>query len=152
MANPKEVLFWSIGLPGFGQFLNGKLIKGIVFIVLEILINVQGNFNKIIFYSFNGNIHQAVAETNYQWLMFYPCVYFYAMWDAYKDAGGPGSRFSYLPFVFCAYSVTVGLMYSPTLTIFGVILGPVWLPILSVIPGLIIGWIVWFIAEKCSHI
>lgn len=29
MANSKDVLFWSIALPGFGQFLNGNLIKGI---------------------------------------------------------------------------------------------------------------------------
>ncbi|MBU8878855.1 hypothetical protein BGM26_07630 [Bacillus sp. FJAT-29790] len=37
MANSKEALLWSIALPGFGQFLNGKPIKGIVFVFLEFL-------------------------------------------------------------------------------------------------------------------
>ncbi|MBH9966080.1 hypothetical protein [[Bacillus] enclensis] len=139
MANEKETLLWSIALPGFGQFLNGKPLKGIVFVVLEFLINVQGNFNEIIILSFHGNIEQAIRQTDYQWLMFYPCLYFFAMWDAWKDAGGGRERHSFLPFVFAAYFVTVGCIYSTDFRLFGVLLGPVWLPILSVIPGLAVG-------------
>jgi hypothetical protein len=56
VANPKEKLLWSIALPGFGQFLNGKLIKGVVFVFLEFLINVQSNFNKVIISSSHGEI------------------------------------------------------------------------------------------------
>ena len=85
--NPKEKLLWSIALPGFGQLLNGKYLKGILFIVLEFTINVQSHFNELILFSFNGDIEKAVEHTEYQWLMFYPCVYFFAMWDAFKDAG-----------------------------------------------------------------
>lgn len=135
-----EPLFWSIALPGFGQFLNKKLIKGIVFIFLEFLINVQSNFNLAIVYSFNGNIQKAVNITNYQWLMFYPCVYMFGLWDAFKDANGNLlSRFAFLPFVFGAYFVTIGLIYSVELTPFGVLIGPVFLPMLFLIPGLMIG-------------
>ncbi|MDG5786322.1 hypothetical protein QA612_02385 [Evansella sp. AB-P1] len=137
--NSKEALFWSIALPGFGQILNGKYIKGFIFVFLEIFINVQANFNEIIIYSFHGDIEMAVLSTNYLWLMFYPCLYFFAMWDAYKDAGGGKSRYASLPFVFSAYFVTVGLIYSSKLKIFGHILGPMWLPMLFVIPGLIVG-------------
>ncbi|MBT2724200.1 hypothetical protein [Bacillus sp. ISL-46] len=141
MANSKEALLWSIALPGFGQFLNGKPIKGIVFVFLEFLINVQGNFNTIIISSFQGDIKKAIEQAEYQWLMFYPCLYFFAMWDAFKDAGGGKEKYSYLPFVFSAYFVTVGCIYSSNLTIFGVLVGPVWLPILFVIPGLVVGLI-----------
>ncbi len=35
-----EKLFWSIALPGFGQLLNGKYLKGGLFIFLEFLINI----------------------------------------------------------------------------------------------------------------
>jgi hypothetical protein len=40
-----EKVLWSIALPGFGQLLNGKFLKGLLLIVLEFLINVQSNFN-----------------------------------------------------------------------------------------------------------
>ncbi|RAS75653.1 hypothetical protein [Priestia endophytica] len=138
----KEKLLWSIALPGFGQILNGKLIKGILIIFLEILINVQANFNEVIILSFHGKIVSAIEQTNYQWLMFYPCLYFFAIWDAFKDAGGGKDGYSFLPFVFSAYFVTVGAIYSSTLTIFGVLWGPVWLPMLFVLPGVVIGLIV----------
>lgn len=139
MNSPKEVLLWSIALPGFGQFLNGKLLKGIVFMFLEFIININANFNVVIIFSFQGEIEKAIAQTDYSWLMFYPCLYFFAMWDAFKDAGGETSKYSYLPFAFCAFIVTVGCIYSSTFKIFGILLGPIWLPILCLIPGICIG-------------
>jgi hypothetical protein len=42
---------------------------------------------------------------------------------------------------FGAYFVTIGLMYSPNL-FFGKSCGPIWLPMLSLIPGLAIGFII----------
>ncbi len=137
-----EKLMWSIALPGFGQFLNGKIIKGIVLVALEFLINVKANFNKIILLSFNGKINDSVLETDFQWLMFYPCLYFFSMWDAVKDAGGGKDTFSFLPYVFAAFFVTVGVIFSPVLKVFGIFFGPVWLPMLFVIPGVIIGLII----------
>lgn len=139
MANSKEALLWSIALPGFGQLLNGKYLKGIIFISIEFIINVQTHFNKIILYSFNGDIEKAIERTEYQWIMFYPCVYFFVMWDAYKDAGEGKEPYSYLPFIFSAYFVTVGLMYSEIIKIFGLLFGTVWFPMLCVIPGVVTG-------------
>ncbi|MFD2046686.1 hypothetical protein ACFSTA_20720 [Ornithinibacillus salinisoli] len=144
-----EALLWSIALPGFAQLLNKKYIKGIIFVTLEFIINVMGNFNRIIVLSFNGQIQEAIEVTNYLWLMFYPCLYFFAIWDAYKDAGGGKKPFSYLPLVFSAYFVTVGLIFSPSFTIFGYLLGPMWLPILFLPIGLIIGSIIrWILVKK----
>lgn len=133
-----EKLMWSIALPGFCQYLNGKYFKGTVFLILEVLINVQANFNQVILLSFHGKIGDAIKHAEFQWLMFYPCLYF---WDAVKDAGGGKDPYSFLPYVFAAFIVTVGLIFSTNLMIFGVLLGPVWLPILFVFPGIIIGFI-----------
>ncbi|WP_066317516.1 hypothetical protein [Bacillus sp. FJAT-29814] len=141
MSNPIEKLLWSIALPGFGQFLNRKYFKGFVFIFLEFLVNSQANFNSIIMLSFHGEIEKAIAGANYQWLMFYPCLYFFAMWDAFKDAGG-GNKYSFLPFVFAAYFVTVGCIYSSKFSLFGVMFGPVWLPMIFMLPGLAAGFII----------
>jgi hypothetical protein len=143
-----EKLLWSIALPGFGQFLNGKYVKGIVLLILEFMVNVQANFKEIIILSFHGDIEKAIVQADYQWLMFYPCLYFYAMWDAFKDAGGEKDRYSFLPFVFAAYFVTVGLIYSSKLKLFGVVLGPVWLPMLFVIPGITVGFLLIRILRK----
>jgi hypothetical protein len=110
-----EVLFWSIAFPKFEQFLNGKFLKGVTFLILEFLINSQSNLNTIIISSFQGQIEKAIGETNFQWLMFYPCVYLFSMWDAYRDAGGSTEPYSFLPFVFSAYFGTVGVVYSDTI-------------------------------------
>ncbi|MGJ9458425.1 hypothetical protein [Oceanobacillus sp. CF4.6] len=134
-----EAILWSIALPGFAQLLQRNYVKCILFIGLEILINVMGNFNAIIVLSFNLKIEEAIAQTNYLWLMFYPCLYFFAIWDAYKDAGGGDKPFAYLPLVFSAYFVTVGLIFSPGFKIFGYLIGPMWLPILFLPIGLAIG-------------
>lgn len=136
-----ERIFWSIALPGFGQLLNRQYVKGIVFIFLEFLINVQSNFNEAIRLSFIGEMETAFYVIDYQWLMFYPCLYFFAMWDAFKYAGGGKTPYSYFPFVFSAYFVTVGLMISSKIKI-GILLGPIFFPMASVIPGLLTGFII----------
>jgi hypothetical protein len=73
---------------------------------------------------------------------FYPCIYMFSIWDAYRDAGGAKSPYSFLPFAFSAYFVTVGLIYSSSLKIFGVLFGPVFLPMLFLIPGISIGLLI----------
>lgn len=145
---PFEMLMWSIALPGFGQLLIGKYIKGIIFIFLEILINVQGNLNEVIILSFYGEMDKAIQQSNYKWLMFYPCLYLFAMWDAYKDRGGGKKPYSFIPFVFSAYFGTIGVIYSSSLEVFGVLFGPVFLPILFFILGIGVGILIKFILGK----
>lgn len=134
-----ERLFWSIALPGFGQLLNGKFLKGALLIILEFIINVYSHLNVAIIMSFHGEIQSAIDRIDYQWLLFYPCVYLFAMWDAYRDAGGGQGAFSFLPFVFSAFFGTVGVVYSATFTVAGVLLGPIWLPILFLGIGGVVG-------------
>ncbi|MCA1039656.1 hypothetical protein LCM00_09120 [Bacillus infantis] len=135
-----EAIFWSIALPGFSQLLTGQYVKGVLFVALEVLINVFSNFNLAIMHSFLWEIDKAAAVLDYQWLMFYPCLYMFAMWDAYKEAMPAKEELSFLPFVFGAYFVTVGLMYSVRLKLFGVLFGPVFLPMIFLIPGLMTGF------------
>lgn len=147
-----EKLLWSIALPGFGQLLNGKYLKGIILIALEFIINVFGHFNQIIILSFHGKINEAIEQTNYQWLMFYPCLYFFAMWDAYNDAEGESRPYTFMPFVFSAYFVTVGLIFSPTFTIFGHLIGPMWLPMIFLLLGLFIGGVIrWILLKRMEQ-
>jgi hypothetical protein len=141
--NAFEKLLWSIALPGFGQLLNQKYIKGILFIFLEFLVNIQSNFNKAIILSFHGNIETSIQQLDFQWLMFSLFVFF-SMGDAVKDANGKDeiSSFLFLPFVFAAYFVTVGLIYSTEVELFGILFGPIFLPMVFVIPGVLIGLVI----------
>jgi hypothetical protein len=141
MHKKHEMLFWSIALPGFAQFLNRAYLKGITLIAMEFIVNVQSQLNLAIIYSFQGDTLRAVEVTNYQWLMFYPCTYLFAIWDAYRDAGGGKGGYSFLPSVTSAYFGTIGVIYSSTFRLYDFLLGPIFLPILSLIFGAIFGWL-----------
>ena len=135
---PLEILLWSIAFPGFGQILNKMYIRGAFFIVLEFVINVNANLNMNILYSFQGKSSQAIAVTNYEWAMFYPCVYLFAIYESYlcaiEKSGREAGGFLALPFVAGAYFSTVGVIFSkvdggafllpPTfVAIFGILIG-----------------------------
>jgi hypothetical protein len=144
-----EAVLWSIALPGFGQLLVGQYFKGGLFVLLEFLVNIKSNFNMAIMYSFLWEIDKAINIIDYQWLMFYPCLYMFAMWDSYRTAMDKEEKLSFLPFVFAAYFLTVGLMYSTRLKIFNILFGPVFTPMLFFLPlGLLVGYIIRLILLK----
>jgi len=128
MSNEKSLILTNqicVEILQFKFSLTCKYTSNVIFIIL----------------SFNGEILSAIEQTNYQWLIIYPCLYFFAVWDAYKDAKNSKKPYSFLPFAFCAYSITVGLIYLKSIKFFGVLLGPVWLPMIFVIPGVLVGWL-----------
>ncbi|MCK9861789.1 MULTISPECIES: hypothetical protein [Paenibacillus] len=131
-ASRTEALLWSVALPGFGQLLNGKYIKGILLITLEFLINLKSHLNWVIITSFHGDL-PLIEQTNMEWLMFYPCVYMFGIWDAYKDAGEELKVNASLPFAFGAFFGTIGVVYSKDF------LGAVWLGLLGIGAGVIVG-------------
>ena len=144
MGNYKalEVVLWNIAIPGFGQLINEKYLKGLTLIGLELLINMQSGLNTIIIYSFNGQTLAATNSTNYQWLMFYPSLYLFAIWDAYRDAGGSKIPLLFLPFALSAYTGTVGVIFSSTFTIKNILLGPFWLMFCFLLIGFGLGFII----------
>jgi len=137
-----EALLWSIAFPGFGQLINKRYAKAFIFIILEVIINVRGNVNDIIVKSFLLDMKSAVEQANYTWLMFYPCIYLFAIWDAYKDAGGGKFTYKYIPFVTAAHFGTLGVIYSSRLAISNFLMGPIFLPIITIVLGFIIGEII----------
>lgn len=149
--NQLEKLLWSIAFPGLGQLLNKHFIKGLLFIFLEFLININAHFNQIIKYSFQGKIQEAIQHTDYNWLMFYPCIYMFAVWDAVRGARGEVAAFDFIPYIIPAYTLTIGVMYSDVFHIFGVLWGPVWLPILFLLLGVSIGLILQYILKRTKY-
>lgn len=128
-------MLWSVCIPGFGQFYNRDYVIGLLLFIIEIVVNVNSKLNLAILYSFTGQTSLAVEVVDYQWVLFYPCLYAYSLWQAYnkaveinwinKGAGpdGPPLRFNgaFLGAAFCG---TLGLIYSPVIgPVFGGILG-----------------------------
>jgi len=145
-----EAAAWSAAVPGFGQLVNRKYIKGLTLIALELLINVKSGLNTTIIYSFHGQTREAVNSTDYQWLMFYPCLYLFAVWDAYSDAGKDEKSLLFLPFALSAYAGTIGVIFSRTLTVENIFLGPFWSMLCFSLAGFALGSIARLAIRKCQ--
>lgn len=85
-SNPWVAAAWSALLTGFGHIYNKKAFKAVILLIWTVAIIAFGNINKAIIATFNGQFEKATEIVNYQWLMFFPSIYLFAMWDAYNDA------------------------------------------------------------------
>ncbi len=81
---------------------------------LEIIINVLGNFNEVIILSFHGNIQEAVQHTDYQWLMFYPCLYFCNV-GCIPGCGGREQTICFCAICICCLFRHSGVNFFPSL-------------------------------------
>lgn len=133
--SPTIAMLWSLCIPGFGQFYNRDYIIGLVLVTLELMINVKAHLNLAILYSFRGQISLAIQTVDYQWLLFYPCIYSYSMWQAYNQAletsrfdgenekDHPKLRYNG-HFIGAAMGGTLGIIYSDQIgPVFGGFLG-----------------------------
>lgn len=77
---------WSAAFPGFGQLYNRDYLPALVFIALEILVNMKSNLNLSIFYTFKGQLVSSSDAANTQWMLTYPCIYAFSIWQAYNTA------------------------------------------------------------------
>lgn len=119
MTHPRSPLtaaLWSVAIPGFGQLYNHKYVKGIVFIVLEFVVNLNSHLNLAIYYSWLFDIPGAQNAVVYEWLLFYPCLYVFAIFDAYHDCceqtGKVYSRYVFIPFIATCFLGTIATVWS----------------------------------------
>ncbi|QSO47182.1 hypothetical protein JZ786_22755 [Alicyclobacillus mengziensis] len=84
LKNPWVVTFWSFAFPGCGNLMQGRLVKGLVLICWELLVNNQSNVNLAIMYSLLGRFDMTKQVVNTRWLLLYVSLYVYAMWDSFR--------------------------------------------------------------------
>ncbi|MDO7789082.1 hypothetical protein P6N53_17870 [Desulforamulus aquiferis] len=84
--NPWIAMAWSTLFPGFGQIYNRDYLPAVLFLVSEFLINVMANLNIGIYHAFNGDYGKSLSVLDFQWLLFYPCIYGFSIWQAYRYA------------------------------------------------------------------
>jgi hypothetical protein len=144
--SPGMALLWSIAIPGFGQLYNGDYLIGLLLVFLEFLINVNANINLAILFSFHGQFLQANQVANLQWLLFYPCVYSFSVWQAYNKAVEinlatettnvePSRTYYSAMFIGWAMGGTLGVIYC-----YGI--GPIFGGIAGMMAGTLIGTLI----------
>ncbi|MGO4275683.1 hypothetical protein AB4Z22_38575, partial [Paenibacillus sp. TAF58] len=66
--------------------------------------------------------------------------------------GGDTADYAYIPFILGAFLGTVGIIYSDVLQPFGILLGPVWLPMLFSFVGIAIGIVIFLLLKRRQSI
>lgn len=84
--SPWAAFLWSIAMPGCGQIYNRDWFLGLLLLASEFIINCKSNLNQAIFLSFHFDLAQARTIIDYQWGLFYPSIYTYALWNAFNRA------------------------------------------------------------------
>ncbi|AEG58527.1 hypothetical protein Desru_0229 [Desulforamulus ruminis DSM 2154] len=85
-ANPWVAAVWSIMLTGFGHIYNNKIFKALILLGWTIAIMYFANLNGAIIQTFLGEFERAKQTIDYQWLLFFPSIYIFGIWDAYNDS------------------------------------------------------------------
>lgn len=60
IRNPTVMMWWSAAMPGFGNLMLCKYLKGFILIIWEFAVNVNANINTAIVYTFIGRFDEAV--------------------------------------------------------------------------------------------
>ncbi|GAB6179674.1 hypothetical protein JCM14036_09930 [Desulfotomaculum defluvii] len=84
--NPWSSLIWSALLTGFGHLYTSKALKGIILFGWMVAIIIFSKINHAIIYTLIGEFERVNKVLDYQWLLFFPSIYVFAMWDSYNDA------------------------------------------------------------------
>lgn len=110
-------------MPGFGQIYNGQFFKGVIFVLFEHFDNILGKINEAIYLDFNGHHLEAIEVTNFEYMLFYPGFYVYAIWDAWFHAKPNANKTTTpIPFFIGGILGELGALFSdklpiPTLTV-----------------------------------
>jgi len=77
---------WSAAFPGFGHFYLGDYLRGYIFIIWEIGINIYSHLNEAIMYTFTGRFAQAREVFDLRLGALYMIIYIFCIWDTYNIA------------------------------------------------------------------
>jgi hypothetical protein len=85
LRNPWVTAWWSASFPGFGQIILGSYMKGFLLIIWEVVINMKSHLNIAIVYSLTGRFEMAKNILDKRWLLLYPMIFIYSIWDSYRS-------------------------------------------------------------------
>lgn len=84
--HPWISVFWSIIFVGLGHLYCHRLITGFALIAWNLTIIFFTDLPQLILYTFTAQFDQLAGQVNYQWLLFYPSIYLFSIYDSYATA------------------------------------------------------------------
>ncbi|MDI6705928.1 MAG: hypothetical protein QME73_06700 [Bacillota bacterium] len=83
--NPVLAAFFSFVLGGMGQIYNSQYVKGFILIFWVFIINYYSQFNHLLVKTLTGK-EIFLQQVDWQWLLFYPSIIGFCIWDSYVGA------------------------------------------------------------------
>lgn len=84
--NPIMSLFLSIFLGGAGHFYNNKSIKAMMLMGWHLAIWLNAGLNRALVATVQGNWQEVHSLIDYQWLLFWPSMHLFNIWNAWHDS------------------------------------------------------------------
>ncbi len=84
--NPRMAFVWSLLFAGLFHICNNKLISGITLMGWMIAISYYTKFPTMIIYTMTGQLDLIPPLINQQWLLFFPSIYLFSIFDGYVHA------------------------------------------------------------------
>jgi hypothetical protein len=82
---PSLAVIWSLFVPGLGQLYIHRIITAFFIIVWVVIFAYYSNGLHAISLLFLGKIKEATEALNSEWLLFFPSIYGFAVFDAYEN-------------------------------------------------------------------
>jgi hypothetical protein len=83
--NPIVGMIWSFFTPGLGQLYGGSTVVGTFVLAWWIYVCYKAEIVRSFLYSFQGDFNHAAAIVDWQWFLFIPSMYAFAMYQAYAS-------------------------------------------------------------------
>ncbi|WP_421385236.1 hypothetical protein ACOJQI_10880 [Bacillus salacetis] len=83
MRNPVMAVFWSLLVPGLGQLYIHRIMTAFFAILWTVVFFYFSHGLEAISLLFLGEIEKATSVVNPEWLLFFPSIYGFAVFDSY---------------------------------------------------------------------
>jgi len=83
--NPILSVFWSVLMPGLGQLYIHRIIGAFFVIIWAVVFFYYSHLLEGISLLFSGKIQQATSALDAEWLLFFPSLYGFAIFDSYMN-------------------------------------------------------------------
>lgn len=83
--NPMMALVWSLFVPGLGQLYIHRIVTAFFVIVWVVIFAYYSHSLEAISLLFLGKVQEATSVSDPEWLLFFPSVYGFAVYDSYVN-------------------------------------------------------------------
>ncbi|WP_248924686.1 hypothetical protein [Paenibacillus hamazuiensis] len=92
---PWIAAFWSMTVPSLGQLYIHRIVSAVFTLVITLLIVINSNFIEGLHYFFMGDFRKSGEIVGAQWLLYFPSIYFFGIYDAYINTVNYNKLFDY---------------------------------------------------------